>query len=124
MRFLLLAVRLPLLKNTGQSSIHLNDEHFAGCKEEKSSTHFYFMYPSNQGKRQAKRDKLGCFEHLTQVIAAGFDPAAELAMNVTKNHNKGGLLILSCDNELWIKSALVKDLTPVQKIPGNDCLPF
>ncbi len=92
-----------------------HDKHYAGSKEEKSSTHFYFMYPSYQGKRQAKRDKLGCFEHLTQVIAVGFDPAAEPAMHITKDCNKGGLLILSRDNERQIKSALKKDLTPVQK---------
>ncbi len=92
-----------------------HDEHFMGSKEEKSSTHFYFMYPSNQGKRQAKRDKLGCFEHLTQVIAVGFDPAAEPAMHVTKDRNEGGLLILSRDGERRIKYALKKDLTPVQK---------
>ncbi len=73
------------------------------------------MYPSNQGKRQAKRDKLGCFEHLTQVIAVVFDPAAEPAMHVRKDRNKGGLLILSRDDKRQIKSALKKDLTPVQK---------
>jgi hypothetical protein len=101
-----------------------HDEHYAGSKEEKSSTHFYFMYPSYQGKRQAKRDKLGCFEHLTQVIAVGFDPAAEPAMHITKDRNEGGLLILSRDDERRIKSALKKDLTPVQIIPGSDCLPF
>ncbi len=92
-----------------------HDKHYAGSKEEKSYRHFYFMHPSNQGKRQAKRDKLGCFEHLTQVMAVVLDPAAEPAMHVTKDCNKGELLILSRDDERRIKSALKKDLTPVQK---------
>jgi hypothetical protein len=25
-----------------------HDEHLAGCKEDKSSTHFYFLYPSRK----------------------------------------------------------------------------
>jgi hypothetical protein len=51
-------------------------------KEEKSSSHFYFMYPSTEGNRKDKRDKLGSFEHPTQVIAAGFDPTSEAAMHL------------------------------------------
>ena len=42
-----------------------HDEHLAASKEEKSSSHFNFMYPSKEGKRKEKRDKLGCFKHLT-----------------------------------------------------------
>ncbi len=39
--------------------------HLACAKEEKSSSHFYFLYPSMYEKRRDKRDKLGCFKHLT-----------------------------------------------------------
>jgi hypothetical protein len=40
--------------------------------------------------RRNRRDKLGCFEHLTQFIAAGFDPAAETALNVNKDWRERG----------------------------------
>jgi len=66
-------------------------------------------------KRKEKRDKLGCFEHLTQIIGAGFDPTSKPAMQVVKNYTKGGLLIMSKDDEHWIKSCLKKELTAVQK---------
>jgi len=70
------------------------------------------MYPSREGKRKEKQDKLGCFEHLTQIIAVGFDPASEPATQV----DKGGLLIMtSKDDERRIKSCLKKELTAVQK---------
>ncbi len=49
-----------------------HNKHFAASKEEKSSNHFYFIYPSTEGKRKDKRDKLRCFEHLTQVLVASF----------------------------------------------------
>jgi hypothetical protein len=54
-----------------------HNKHFAANKEEKSSSHFYFMYPSTEGKRKDKRDMLGSFEHLAQVIAACFGPTSE-----------------------------------------------
>ena len=38
-----------------------HSECFVASKKEKSSTHFYFMYPLSEGKRQNKRDKLECF---------------------------------------------------------------
>ena len=73
------------------------------------------MYPSKEGKRKEKRDKLGCFEHLTQIIGAGFYPASEPAMQAIKNYNQGGLLIMSKDDERQIKLCLKKELTAVQK---------
>ena len=76
-----------------------HDEHLAASKEEKSSSHFYFMYPSWEGKGKEKRDKLGCFEHLTQIIAVGFDPSSKPATQVDKNYNESGLLIMSNDDE-------------------------
>jgi hypothetical protein len=57
---------------TGQQARH--SKHLAASKEKKSSTHFYFMYPASHRKTQDKTDKLGCFELITHVIAAGFDP--------------------------------------------------
>ena len=92
-----------------------HEEHLVASKDEKSSSHFYFMYPSKEGKKKEKRDKLGCFEHLTQIIGAGFDPASEPAIKVIKNYNKGGLLIMSKDNERRIKLCLKKELMAVQK---------
>ena len=62
-----------------------------------------------------KRNKLGCFEHLTQIIGAGFDPASEPAMHVGKNYKEGGLLIMSKDDQQRIKSCLKKELKAVQK---------
>ena len=92
-----------------------HEEHLAASKDEKSSSHFYFMYPSKEGKRKEKRNKLGCFEHLTQIIGAGFDPASEPAMHVGKNYKEGGLLIMSKDDQQRIKSCLKKELKAVQK---------
>jgi hypothetical protein len=73
------------------------------------------MYPSKEGKRKEKRDKLGCFEHLTEIIGAGFDPVSKPAMQVNKNYNEGGLLIMSKDDKRHIKSCLKKELAAVQK---------
>ncbi len=91
-----------------------HSKHLVASKEEKSSSHFHFMYPSSEGKRQDKRDKLG-FEHLTQVIAASFNPASETAMQVNKDYKEGGLLIMCKDDKHWITSCLKKELTAVQK---------
>ncbi len=49
------------------------------------------------------------------IIGAGFDPASKPAMQVVKNYNKGGLLIMSKDDEHRIKSCLKKEFTAVQK---------
>jgi hypothetical protein len=66
-------------------------------------------------KRRDKRDKLGCFEHLTQVIAEGFDPSSEPAMILDKDHTSGGLLIMNSEDQRRIKSSSKKDLTSIQK---------
>jgi hypothetical protein len=92
-----------------------HSKHLSASKEEKSSSHFYFMYPSSKGKRQEKRNKLGSFERLTQVIAAGFDPTSEHAKLVDKDYNAGGLLIMCKDDEHRIRSCLKEELTSVQK---------
>jgi hypothetical protein len=57
-----------------------------------------FMYPSRHGKTQDNMDKLGCFEHLTQVTAAGIDPISEPAIHANKDCKEGGLLIVSKDD--------------------------
>jgi hypothetical protein len=91
-------------------------EHLACAKEEKSSSNFYFLYPWMYGKRRdTKRDKLGCFEHLTQVIVAGFDPSSKPAKILDKNHTSGGLLIMNAEDQCCIKSSLKKDLSSIQK---------
>jgi len=38
----------------GETRLSSNNEHLAASKEEKSSSHFYFMYPSREGKRKEK----------------------------------------------------------------------
>jgi hypothetical protein len=91
-----------------------HDEHLPVCKEEKASPHFYFMNPLSNGKRKDKRDKIVCFMHLRQVVAARFDPAADPVMHVHKDHKIGRLLILSDDNKHQIKSSLKKNLNIVQ----------
>jgi hypothetical protein len=68
------------------------------------------MYPSTEGKKKDKRDKLESFEHLTQVIAAGFDPTSEAAMQVNKDCKEGELLIMSKDDQCRIASCLKKEL--------------
>jgi hypothetical protein len=67
------------------------------------------------GKRRDKRDKLGCFEHLTQAIAAGFDPSSKPAKILDKDHTSGGLLVMNAEDQRRIKSLLKKDLTSIQK---------
>jgi hypothetical protein len=74
-------------------------KHLAESKKDKSSSHFYFMYPSRHGNRNDKQDKLGCFEHLIQVIAAGFDPTSQPVMHINKDFEEGGLLIMSKDDQ-------------------------
>jgi hypothetical protein len=91
-------------------------EHLACAKEEKSLSHFYFLYPLVYGKRRDKRDKLVCFEHLTQVIVAGFDPSSKPAKIFGQgSHIRCGLLIMNAEDQRRIKSLLKKDLTSVQK---------
>ncbi len=93
----------------------MHGEHLAESKYDKSSSYFYFMYPTRHRKRQDTREKLGCFEHLTQVIAAGFDPTSEPAMHVNKDCKEDGLLTMIKDDKRRIVSCLKKDLTSVQK---------
>jgi hypothetical protein len=92
-----------------------HSKHLAESKNNTSSSHFYFMYPSRHEKRNDKQDKLGCFEHPIQVIAAGFDPTSQPVMHVNKDFEEGGLLIMSKDDQCWIASCLKKDLTSVEK---------
>lgn len=73
-----------------------------------ASSHFYFVYPSEESIRAEKRDKQGTFEMLSAVIAAGFDPSSDLAQSVNRNWNDGGVLILDQDNINHIKSSMKK----------------
>jgi hypothetical protein len=93
-----------------------HNKHLAESKNNKSSSHFSFIYLSRHRKRNDKRDKLGCVEHLIQVIAAKFDPTSQPAMHVKKDFEEGGLLIMSKDDQRWIASCLKKDLTSVENI--------
>lgn len=61
-------------KVTRRGFVVRDDEHHKASKEAKSSSHFYFVYPSKESTRSDKRDKLGIFEHLTMLVGAGFNP--------------------------------------------------
>ena len=73
------------------------------------------MYPSSESPRAAKRGKQGLFENLQQIIAAGYDPSSDLAQNLHKDWNEGGLLILNEEEKKAIKSCMGKKLTCMNK---------
>ncbi len=52
----------------------------AESKKDKPESEFYLLYPSKHCRRSDKRELLGHFENLTQVVAAGFDASSEPAM--------------------------------------------
>jgi hypothetical protein len=83
-----------------QGFVELHKEQMAKSKNDKSETDIYLLYPSKHGSRSKKWDVLGCFENLTQVVAAGFDASSVPAIFVNKNHEQGGLLIMMNNNDL------------------------
>ena len=102
-------------KVTRRGFVVRGDEHHKASKEIKSSSHFYFVYPSKESTRADKRDKLGIFEHLTMLIGAGFNPKSHDAKLVDKDWKEGGLLIMSEDDKKYIKKSMDKDLASIQK---------
>ena len=96
-----------------------HDEHYKSSQQDDPKLNFYLMYPSKDGKRSGRRGKLGYFEHLRQLVAAGFDPTTDLAKCMDKDYKDGGLLMLSCDDkgriESSLKSSLKKELTKIEK---------
>jgi hypothetical protein len=96
-----------------------HDEHYKSSQQDDPKLNFYLMYPSKDGKRSGRRGKLGYFEHLRQLVAAGFDPTTDLAKCMDKDYQDGGLLMLSCDDkgriESSLKSSLKKELTKIEK---------
>jgi len=66
-------------KVTRRGFVVRGDEHLKASKGERANSHFYFVYPSDQSARSEKRDKQGVFEHLSQLIAAGFNPKSDSA---------------------------------------------
>ena len=96
--------------------IERHKEHMAESKKDKPETDFYLLYPSKHGSRSDKRDVLGHFENLAQVVAAGFDSSSAPAMFMNKNHEQGGLLIMNTDDLRQIDSVLKsKQLSQLQK---------
>ena len=88
----------------------------AESKKDKPETDFYLLYPSKHGSRSNKRDVLGHFENLAQVVAAGFDSSSAPAMFMNKNHKQGGLLIMNNDDLCQIDLVLKpKQLSQLQK---------
>ena len=103
-------------KVCGRGFMKRMKEHEMGAKAEKSSSNFYFMYPSQTSKRSEKRDRRGVFEILTPVIAAGFDPTSEIAKSVAHDFKEGGILVLSNDDKVRIKSSMKnKTRTEIEK---------
>jgi hypothetical protein len=58
----------------------------AKSKKDKPETDLYILYPSKHGSRNNKRDVLGHFENLTQVVVDRFDASSVPAMLMDKNH--------------------------------------
>ncbi len=100
------------------------EEHLTCAKEEKSSSHFYFLYPSMNGKRRDKRDKLGCFEHLTQVIAAGFDPSSKPAKIFGQGSHIRWVTNHECRRSTLYQVFVEERLNFCSKTSGNNCLPI
>jgi len=91
----------------------MNNEHYKSSQQDDPKLNFYL--------------KLGYFENLCQLVAAGFDPTTDLAKCMDKDYKDGGLLMLSCDDkdriESSLKSLLKKELTKIEKYQEY-CLPF
>jgi hypothetical protein len=98
-------------KVNGRGVTVRDSEHLVGAKARSASSHFYCMYPSLESPRATKRGKQGLFENLQQIIAVGYDPSSDLAQNLHKDWNKGGLLILSEKEKKEIKGSMGKKLT-------------
>ena len=69
--------------------------------------HPFLSFSSSMlSSREAKRDKRGTFESLSQVIAAGFDRCNEVSAHLDKDICDGGSLILSGNEKKNIKSSM------------------
>jgi len=102
-------------KVTRRGVVVRGDEHHKASKAAHASSHFYFVYPSKESARADKRDKQGFFEHLSQVIRAGFDPKSDSAKLVDRDWKERGSLILSGEEKKLIKASMDKDLASIQK---------
>ena len=95
----------------------MNNEHYKSSQQDDPKLNFYLIYPSKDGKRSGRRGKLGYFENLCQLVAAGFDPTTDLAKCMDKDYKDGGLLMFICDDkdriESSLKSLLKKELTKI-----------
>ena len=88
----------------------------AKSKKDKPKSDFYLLYPSKHGSRSDKRDVIGHFENLTQVVAAGFVGSSAPAKFMNKDNKRGGLLIMNNDDICQIESVLkTKQLSHLQK---------
>ncbi|KAL7552482.1 hypothetical protein ACHAWF_015738 [Thalassiosira exigua] len=102
-------------KVTRRGFVDRDSEHLKSSKESKPSSHFYFVYPSEQSDRADSRSKRGAFEHLLQLIGVGFDPNTESATRVDRDVNSGGFMWLSEEDKSNIEKSLSKDLASIQK---------
>ena len=90
-------------------------DHHDGAKSPKPSLNFYSLYPALESGRSDKRDKQGSFEHLTQVIAGGFDPSTDSAKLTDKDFRDGGVLILSTEDQKRINGCLKNINSSIKK---------
>ena len=92
-------------KVTGHGFQVRNQEHAKCASATKSTSNFYFLYPSRTTQRSEKRDKQGVFESRIPVIAAGFEPNSLPATSVGRDYKEGGILIFSETDKSLIKSS-------------------
>jgi len=103
-------------KKTRGGIVGRHKEHLKAAKAKKATSNFYNLYPSELSPRKTNRNKKGYFEGLSLLIAAAFDHTSDNAMNLEKDWNEGGLLILSEDDKRSIKESMnSSNLTPIQK---------
>ena len=92
-------------KVAGRGFATRNEEHVKAAKNSRPSSTFYRLYPSKESTRTKSR-KRGYFESLTQVVAAGMDPACEEIETLDKDYKNGGIFVMSAAEAGHIKLSM------------------
>ena len=101
-------------KVTRQGFTVRGKEHFDESKKEKSSTHFYDLYPSTRVQeptKEAQKVHLKIF----RIVGAGWDPTSNCANMLDKSWENGGLLIFNERESTQIRASMGKGMTGLQK---------
>ena len=101
-------------KVTRQGFTVRGKEHFDESKKEKSSTHFYDLYPSTRVQeptKEAQKVHLKIF----RIVGAGWDPTSNCANMLDKSWENGGLLIFNERENTQIRASMGKGMTGLQK---------